>query len=149
MSKALRMVDPGVKGFEPRGPKLTRDQMMTEFHKPTDKRVFAIAQVQYNGVSYVLFIHRFTCALAYTVKTPIRSIHPCNPPYPHHNSLTQLLNPSSCSPLSRPLRLGKFLPWTSPSTRPSIPGSLLVSRTLQISVIKSVDLNCIRCPRKQ
>ena len=40
------MVDPGIKGFEPRGPKLTHEQIMTEFHKPTDKRVFAIAQVR-------------------------------------------------------------------------------------------------------
>ena len=86
MSKALRMVDPGVKGFEPRGPKLSRDQMMTEFHKPTDKRVFAIAQVQCSGYSCILLIHRFTRALTYTVNTPILAIHPCNPPYPHHNS---------------------------------------------------------------
>jgi hypothetical protein len=45
MQKALRMVDPGVKGFEPIGATLTDEQIMTEFYKPTDKRVFAIAQV--------------------------------------------------------------------------------------------------------
>lgn len=44
MQKALRMVDPNVKGFEPRGDKLSINSMMTEFHKPTDKRIFAIAQ---------------------------------------------------------------------------------------------------------
>ena len=45
MQKALRMVDPNIKGFEPRGGLLTRDAILTEFTKPTDKRVFAIAQV--------------------------------------------------------------------------------------------------------
>jgi carbamoyl-phosphate synthase (ammonia) len=50
MQKALRMVDPGVKGFQPIGTTpLTRDQVMSEFHKPTDKRVFAIAQVLETG----------------------------------------------------------------------------------------------------
>ena len=49
MQKALRMVDPNVKGFEPRGPRLSSDAVMTEFKQPTDKRVFAIAQVLESG----------------------------------------------------------------------------------------------------
>jgi hypothetical protein len=43
------MVDPGVKGFEPIGALLTDAQIMTEFYKPTDKRVFAIAQALETG----------------------------------------------------------------------------------------------------
>jgi carbamoyl-phosphate synthase (ammonia) len=49
MQKALRMVDPNVKGFEPRGPLLSSEAVMTEFKQPTDKRVFAIAQVLETG----------------------------------------------------------------------------------------------------
>lgn len=45
MQKALRMVDPNVKGFEPRGSDLSMDEVNEVFKNPTDKRVFAIAQV--------------------------------------------------------------------------------------------------------
>jgi len=45
MQKALRMVDPGIRGFEPRGATLSKDQVISELVKPTDKRVFAISQV--------------------------------------------------------------------------------------------------------
>ena len=61
MQKALRMVDPGVKGFEPRGPTLTHEQMMTEFQKPTDKRVFAIAQALETGEVSPMDITMNTC----------------------------------------------------------------------------------------
>ena len=44
VQKALRMVDPAVRGFEPRGPVLNSDDLISELHKPTDKRIFAIAQ---------------------------------------------------------------------------------------------------------
>lgn len=44
MQKAMRMVDPNVKGFEPRGDLLSEKDMMAEFQRPTDKRIFAIAQ---------------------------------------------------------------------------------------------------------
>jgi carbamoyl-phosphate synthase (ammonia) len=44
MQKALRMVDPNVAGFEPRGAELTREEIHEVFKNPTDKRVFAIAQ---------------------------------------------------------------------------------------------------------
>ena len=49
MQKALRMVDPAVKGFQPRGAKMTRDAVIEELRRPTDKRVFAIAQVMEAG----------------------------------------------------------------------------------------------------
>ena len=38
-------VDPNVKGFEPRGDTLSKEAVLSEFAKPTDKRIFAIAQV--------------------------------------------------------------------------------------------------------
>ena len=49
MQKALRMVDPGIKGFEPRGKVLSKEQIVTELQKPTDKRVFAISQALETG----------------------------------------------------------------------------------------------------
>ena len=49
MQKALRMVDPGIKGFEPRGERLNSAAILSEFHKPTDKRIFAIAQALETG----------------------------------------------------------------------------------------------------
>jgi carbamoyl-phosphate synthase (ammonia) len=44
VQKSLRMVEPGVRGFEPRGAKLDKDSIISELQKPTDKRIFAIAQ---------------------------------------------------------------------------------------------------------
>eukprot|EP01038_Epipyxis_sp_PR26KG_P004965 gene4965-6940_t len=49
IQKAMRMVDPNVKGFEPRGEKLTKEEILAEFHRPTDKRIFAIAQALDSG----------------------------------------------------------------------------------------------------
>ena len=49
IQKALRMVDPNVLGFEQRGEKLALDDIISEFKKPTDKRIFAIAQVLESG----------------------------------------------------------------------------------------------------
>lgn len=49
MQKALRMVDPGVKGFQPRGTNMSRKEIIEELQRPTDKRVFAIAQVMESG----------------------------------------------------------------------------------------------------
>ena len=48
MQKALRMVDPNVKGFEPRGGEISMEAVNEVFKNPTDKRVFAIAQVMDN-----------------------------------------------------------------------------------------------------
>ena len=49
MQKALRMVEPGIKGFEPRGAKFSTEDIISELHKPTDKRIFAIAQALDSG----------------------------------------------------------------------------------------------------
>ena len=51
IQKALRMVDPNVKGFEQLNynKKLSRDEIISEFQKPTDKRIFAIAQCLETG----------------------------------------------------------------------------------------------------
>lgn len=49
IQKALRMVDPNVRGFQSRGDKLEKDAILSEFRKPTDKRVFAIAQCLETG----------------------------------------------------------------------------------------------------
>lgn len=49
MQKAMRMVDPNVKGFEPRGA-LTVEQIQSEFSKPTPQRIFAISQALDTGV---------------------------------------------------------------------------------------------------
>jgi hypothetical protein len=53
VQKALRMVDPmGVEGFQPRGVTRTRQQLESVLGKPTDLRMFTIAQV--GGKSYQL-----------------------------------------------------------------------------------------------
>lgn len=45
LQKALRMVDPSIRGFEPRpGVSLSVSQILSEFTSPTDKRIFAISQ---------------------------------------------------------------------------------------------------------
>eukprot|EP01035_Chromulina_nebulosa_P017478 gene17478-23030_t len=45
MQKALRMVDPNIKGFESNNKVvLSKEQILNELSKPTDKRIFAIAQ---------------------------------------------------------------------------------------------------------
>lgn len=44
MQKSMRMVDPSIRGFEPRGAKLAHDDIIVELQKPTDKRIYAIAQ---------------------------------------------------------------------------------------------------------
>ncbi|CAK9252413.1 unnamed protein product, partial [Sphagnum jensenii] len=46
---ALRMVDPSIRGFEPRGEPLNHAQLLSELKKPTDKRIFAIAQALETG----------------------------------------------------------------------------------------------------
>jgi carbamoyl-phosphate synthase (ammonia) len=45
LQKALRMVDPSIEGFEPRGDYSDRDKLMRELTRPTDKRIFAQAYV--------------------------------------------------------------------------------------------------------
>ena len=45
--KAVRMVDPRWVGFEVFGKKLTKEQLDTVLQRPTDMRLFAIAQAMY------------------------------------------------------------------------------------------------------
>ena len=45
VQKALRMIDPNVKGFQPRGAPLSTEALVSELARPTDKRIFAIAQI--------------------------------------------------------------------------------------------------------
>ena len=49
IQKALRMVDPAVQGFQPRGTVLSKEEVLVELQKPTDKRIFAISQVLESG----------------------------------------------------------------------------------------------------
>jgi carbamoyl-phosphate synthase (ammonia) len=44
MHKALRMVDPSIKGFQPKKRYETLSELKQELKVPTDKRIFAIAQ---------------------------------------------------------------------------------------------------------
>ncbi len=50
VQKALRMVDPNIKGFQSRGDEMTREEIIEELQRPTDKRIFAIAQALERGV---------------------------------------------------------------------------------------------------
>jgi carbamoyl-phosphate synthase (ammonia) len=49
LQKALRMVDPGIPGFEPKKELLTSEEISEELKAPTDKRIYAIAQVMDTG----------------------------------------------------------------------------------------------------
>ena len=49
MQKALRMVDPNIKGFQAPETKLAKNEVIEELRAPTDKRIFAIAQVLESG----------------------------------------------------------------------------------------------------
>lgn len=55
--KALRMVDPSVKGFQPKAKKMTLEELKHEIEIPTDKRVFAIAQALHEGSLTIDEIH--------------------------------------------------------------------------------------------
>eukprot|EP00611_Tribonema_gayanum_P008557 TRINITY_DN1813_c0_g1_i1.p2 TRINITY_DN1813_c0_g1~~TRINITY_DN1813_c0_g1_i1.p2 ORF type:complete len:128 (-),score=33.27 TRINITY_DN1813_c0_g1_i1:1332-1715(-) len=60
VQKALRMVDPtAVQGFQPRKAR-TRAQMERELGRPTDLRMFAIAQALYEGSMTVDEVHNFS-----------------------------------------------------------------------------------------
>jgi carbamoyl-phosphate synthase (ammonia) len=60
MQKAMRMVDPAVPGFQPKKDKLSMEEVMEELKHPTDKRVFAIAQVLQDKTMTVKQIHDVT-----------------------------------------------------------------------------------------
>mmetsp|Transcript_30203 Transcript_30203/g.68592 ORF Transcript_30203/g.68592 Transcript_30203/m.68592 type:complete len:1531 (+) Transcript_30203:172-4764(+) len=49
IQKAVRMVDPNTKGFQAKGAVLSREAVLSELEKPTDKRIFAIAQMLESG----------------------------------------------------------------------------------------------------
>jgi len=57
--KALRMVDPAIKGFQPRY-KFTMDELKQELAVPTDRRVYAIAQALTEKTMTVEEIHDIT-----------------------------------------------------------------------------------------
>lgn len=50
LQKALRMVEPNIRGFESRGSILSKQMIQSELVRPTDKRIFAIAQALETGV---------------------------------------------------------------------------------------------------
>jgi carbamoyl-phosphate synthase (ammonia) len=51
--KALRMVDPAIKGFQPRKKWATLEDLKYELAHPTDQRVYAIAQAMHEeSLSY-------------------------------------------------------------------------------------------------
>lgn len=59
LQKALRMVDPSIKGFGPRF-NYTLDEIKEELAVPTDRRVYAIAQALYEKTMTVEEIHDIT-----------------------------------------------------------------------------------------
>ncbi|CAM9308109.1 unnamed protein product [Hapterophycus canaliculatus] len=61
MQKALRMTDPSaIDGFQPHGTIRTMPEMLTELDKPTDLRVYTIAQVLAEGSMTVDEIHNLS-----------------------------------------------------------------------------------------
>ena len=58
--KALRMVDPSVPGFGPKGRFESMDALKRELEVPTDRRVFAIAQALHDKTMTVSEIHDIT-----------------------------------------------------------------------------------------
>ena len=57
--KALRMVDPAIKGFQPKY-KFTMAELLEELEVPTDRRVYAIAQALHEKTMTVEEIHDIT-----------------------------------------------------------------------------------------
>jgi len=60
LQKALRMVDPSIKGFYPRYNYETLDELKQELKVPTDRRVYAIAQALHEKTMTVDEIHDIT-----------------------------------------------------------------------------------------
>ncbi len=59
LQKALRMVDPSIKGFQPKY-KFTMDELKEELAVPTDRRIYAIAQAMHEKTLTVEEIHDIT-----------------------------------------------------------------------------------------
>jgi hypothetical protein len=60
MQKAMRMVDPGVAGFQPANRYETMEALKQELDVPTDQRIFAIAQALHEKTLSVKEIHDIT-----------------------------------------------------------------------------------------
>jgi hypothetical protein len=60
MQKAMRMVDPGVAGFQPANRYETMEALKQELDVPTDRRIFAIAQALHEKTLSVKEIHEIT-----------------------------------------------------------------------------------------
>ncbi|DBA02545.1 TPA: hypothetical protein N0F65_011017 [Lagenidium giganteum] len=59
IQKALRMVDPAVAGFEPRG-EMTREALVKALGRPTDKRIYQIAYALREGILSIDEVHDIT-----------------------------------------------------------------------------------------
>lgn len=59
LQKALRMVDPSIKGYYPKY-KFTMEELKQELAVPTDRRIYAIAQAMYEKTMTVEEIHDIT-----------------------------------------------------------------------------------------
>mmetsp|Transcript_22159 Transcript_22159/g.33167 ORF Transcript_22159/g.33167 Transcript_22159/m.33167 type:complete len:904 (+) Transcript_22159:3-2714(+) len=59
LQKALRMVDPSIKGFQPKF-KFTMEELKEELAVPTDRRIYAIAQAMHEKTLTVEEIHDIT-----------------------------------------------------------------------------------------
>mmetsp|Transcript_12313 Transcript_12313/g.14496 ORF Transcript_12313/g.14496 Transcript_12313/m.14496 type:complete len:1532 (+) Transcript_12313:209-4804(+) len=60
LQKALRMVDPSIKGFHPQYKYETMDELRQELRVPTDRRIYAIAQALHEKTMTVDEIHDIT-----------------------------------------------------------------------------------------
>jgi len=60
IQKALRMVDPSVKGFQPKYRYETMEELKQELDVPTDRRIYAIAQALHEKTLSVEEIHEIT-----------------------------------------------------------------------------------------
>lgn len=60
MQKALRMVDPSIEGFQPRGDWSDKAKLARELAHPTDKRMFAIAYALRHDIMSVEELHKLS-----------------------------------------------------------------------------------------
>lgn len=60
IQKALRMVEPSIEGFEPRNAEISREELVGDLSRPTDKRIYQIAYALKHGILSVDEIHDIT-----------------------------------------------------------------------------------------
>ncbi|RLN44376.1 hypothetical protein BBI17_000937, partial [Phytophthora kernoviae] len=60
IQKALRMVEPAVEGFEPRFDELSHEELVKALGKPTDRRIYQIAQALKTGQLTIDQVHDIT-----------------------------------------------------------------------------------------